>query len=142
MNSPQPPATTEAKPLRVLYVEDEPEMRLVVAEVLRSAGHLVETASDGAEDLRRLTEALEQLKTPFNLLITDLDMPVIDGIALIQALRASRIEIKVVVYAGGLTPAKIKSLNFLSVDGVIEKGCSLHELLETVSKTVSKRGEP
>src|ERR1700712_6132732 len=69
---------------RVLIVDDEESMRMLVARAIAMDGHQTETAQDGAEALEILTR--EQGR--FDLLLTDIQMPVMDGIAL--ALAAAR----------------------------------------------------
>ena len=69
---------------RVLIVDDEESMRLLVARAIAMDGHEIATAADGAE-------ALDMLSGPngsFDLLLTDIQMPIMDGIAL--ALTAAR----------------------------------------------------
>jgi two-component system, cell cycle response regulator CpdR len=69
---------------RVLIVDDEESMRLLVARAIAMDGHDITTASDGAEALDILSSA----DSPFELVLTDIQMPVMDGIAL--ALSAAR----------------------------------------------------
>jgi two-component system cell cycle response regulator CpdR len=69
---------------RVLIVDDEESMRLLVARAIATDGHDVTTASDGAEAL----EILSNKDNAFELMLTDIQMPVMDGIAL--ALTAAR----------------------------------------------------
>src|SRR6201996_1361944 len=69
---------------RVLIVDDEEAMRLLVARAIAMDGHEITTAADGAEAL----EILESADSPFELMLTDIQMPVMDGIAL--ALSAAR----------------------------------------------------
>ena len=69
---------------RVLIVDDEESMRLLVARAIAMDGHEIAIAADGAE-------ALDILSGPngsFDLLLTDIQMPIMDGIAL--ALTAAR----------------------------------------------------
>jgi two-component system chemotaxis response regulator CheY len=67
---------------RVMTVDDSKTMRDMVAFTLRSAGFQVTSAEDGKQ-------AIGMLAThPVDVVITDLNMPVMDGIALIRALRA------------------------------------------------------
>lgn len=67
----------------ILLVDDEPTQRLIVARWLRRAGYEVDTACNGRE-------ALEKLKHGhYPLLVTDWEMPEMDGAALCSALRAS-----------------------------------------------------
>jgi len=69
---------------RILVADDEESIRSLVARALRQDGHEVTTARDGAEALDLLARA----SGAFELLLTDIRMPVMDGIAL--ALTAAR----------------------------------------------------
>ena len=69
---------------RILIAEDEEGLRTLVARALALDGHEVITANDGAEAL----EVLTRTDGAFELLLTDIRMPVMDGIAL--ALAAAR----------------------------------------------------
>ena len=69
---------------RVLIADDEDSMRLLVARAIAMDGHEIVTAQDGAEALDILTRE----DGAFDLLLTDIQMPVMDGIAL--ALSAAR----------------------------------------------------
>ena len=69
---------------RILIADDEASMRALVARALAMDGHATVTAEDGADALDQLARASE----PFDLLLTDIKMPVMDGIAL--ALSAAR----------------------------------------------------
>jgi two-component system, cell cycle response regulator CpdR len=68
---------------RVLVVDDEDSMRALVARAIAMDGHDIATAADGAEALELLGA-----ETKFDLLLTDIQMPIMDGIAL--ALTAAR----------------------------------------------------
>jgi two-component system, cell cycle response regulator CpdR len=69
---------------RVLIVDDEDSMRMLVARAIAMDGHEIVTATDGAEAL----EILGNEQNAFDVLLTDIQMPVMDGIAL--ALTAAR----------------------------------------------------
>ena len=69
---------------RVLIADDEEAMRMLVARAIAMDGHDVVVAQDGAEAL----EILNREDGAFDLLLTDIKMPVMDGIAL--ALAAAR----------------------------------------------------
>ena len=69
---------------RVLIADDEDSMRTLVARAIAMDGHDTVTAEDGAEALDILTRE----QGAFDLLLTDIQMPVMDGIAL--ALAAAR----------------------------------------------------
>jgi len=69
---------------RVLIADDEASMRALVARAIAMDGHETVTAQDGAEALEILTRD----NGAFDLLLTDIQMPIMDGIAL--ALSAAR----------------------------------------------------
>jgi diguanylate cyclase (GGDEF)-like protein len=81
-----PAGVVEDTGLAILLVEDEPTTRMMTARQLKRAGYEVESVSNGAE-------ALERLKTRFfPLLLTDWEMPEMDGVALCRAVRQADLE--------------------------------------------------
>ncbi len=68
----------------ILVVDDSSSMREMVSYTLKTAGHSVTAAPDGAEALRIAGDEAE----PFDLVITDINMPVMDGLTLIRELRS------------------------------------------------------
>ncbi len=66
---------------RILIVEDEPGILLVIADLLRAESHIVETAVEGREGLRRATEE------KFDLLILDVMLPGLNGFEICHAVR-------------------------------------------------------
>lgn len=67
---------------RILLVDDEPSIRVVLGAVLEDAGYVVDTAEDGLHALRQIDTAVPDL------VITDLRMPNMNGFELLEALRA------------------------------------------------------
>jgi len=76
---------------RILVADDEEGLRTFVAEALQHDGHTVVQAADGAEAARRLEAE------SFDLLITDLRMPRLDGMELLRRVRAEQPELEVIV---------------------------------------------
>ena len=70
---------------RILLVEDEPNARMALAELLTDAGYLVATATDGFEAL--------SMNASFHpeLVLTDIQMPRMDGFQLAEALRGNAV---------------------------------------------------
>jgi two-component system, cell cycle response regulator CpdR len=66
---------------RVLIADDEESMRTLVGRAIAMDGHTIVTAQDGAEALEILTDE----QGAFDLLLTDIQMPIMDGIALALA---------------------------------------------------------
>lgn len=77
-SSPNAPAPLSGKKLRVLVVEDHGPTRLAMGRLIREAGADVVTARDGEEGLGYL------LTQRFDVLLTDLRMPVMDGVELVD----------------------------------------------------------
>jgi two-component system cell cycle response regulator len=73
---------TTAHDWRILLVDDEPTQRLIMARLLKRAGYEVDTAGNGKEALAKIESG------DFHLMITDWEMPEMDGIALCSALRS------------------------------------------------------
>ncbi len=80
----------------VLVVEDDAELRSLLVDALRDAGHLVAEAEDGPS-------ALELLDAPIDLLITDIDLPETDGITVAAAFTDHRRSLPVLFISGTLT---------------------------------------
>ena len=73
---------------RILLVEDGNDNRRLLTHVLERAGATVTAVTNGAEALAALAESAEA-KRPFDLVVTDLQMPVMDGYTLIREVRGS-----------------------------------------------------
>jgi DNA-binding NtrC family response regulator len=67
--------------LRILLVDDEPDLYLACAEVLRDAGHEVHTARDGEEAVQQMTSLT------VDVLLTDIRLPKLDGLSLFRLVR-------------------------------------------------------
>jgi len=89
---------------RVLVIEDEPAVRALVATILIEAHYLVMVARNGEEGLRLLSAEAE----PMDLIVTDLVMPRITGLALARTLdeRGSRPKMLFISGYSSHTPAE------------------------------------
>ncbi|MEK7389652.1 MAG: ATP-binding protein [Elusimicrobiota bacterium] len=92
--SPLPSATS--KPVSILLVEDDKDIRLLYARVLRSVGYQVVEASDGVEGLLRASDMGSRLHT----LITDIILPGMNGHQLASTLAKSHPNLKVLFMSG------------------------------------------
>jgi two-component system response regulator AtoC len=78
-------------PITVLVVDDEAHMRRVLEIMLRQMGHRVLSAADGAHALAQLEDE------PVDLVLTDLRMPVLDGLGLLAAMAERQLAIPTIV---------------------------------------------
>jgi two-component system cell cycle response regulator len=76
---------SELSQFRLLLAEDEPTQRLLLERQLKNAGYIVETASDGEEALKKI------INGQFQILITDWDMPGMDGATLCRRVREANL---------------------------------------------------
>jgi two-component system cell cycle response regulator CpdR len=81
---------------RILIAEDEEGIRSLVARALAQDGHAVTTVSDGAEAL----DVLAREQGAFELLLTDIRMPIMDGIALALAAARDHPQVAILLMTG------------------------------------------
>ena len=145
---------------KILIVEDDLELRQLFARVLEKNGYRVETAADGAEALRILGGGY------VDLIISDVMMPVMDGNAMVRALRDEGIKTPVLMitakssiddmregFLSGTDDYMVKPVNVnemvLRVGALLRRARMLSErrqkigetLLECDSLTVSRAGQ-
>lgn len=75
-------------PVRILVVDDEPDVAAVIAEILESDGHEVDVAHSGEDALKAISE------TSFDIILTDLRMPHLDGPGLYRRLETERPDLR------------------------------------------------
>ncbi len=127
------PMTQQVPPnsRRILVVEDEPQVRALVATVLSGAHYLVKVARDGGEGLRMLESATE----PFDLIVTDLVMPKIGGLNLVRQLR-ERGQVRRALFISGYSthmPAELSPFGMF-----LPKPFTPGRLLEAVALALSE----
>lgn len=102
------------KPHRILVVDDEEKMRRLLELTLKNMGHDVTQAADGAEAVARFEEA------PFDLVLTDLKMPGMDGVQLLRILRERGEEAPVIVLtAFGTVETAVEAMKLGAADYII-----------------------
>jgi two-component system, chemotaxis family, chemotaxis protein CheY len=97
-----PPPSDDCRPpaRRVLCVDDEPAMRCVLESLLRREGWKVETAIDGLEGWEKVAGDLGR----FEVVVTDSQMPRLDGLHLVERLWQAGFSGRIVVFSSNLTP--------------------------------------
>jgi two-component system, OmpR family, KDP operon response regulator KdpE len=119
----------------ILVVDDEPQITRVLKTTLSSHGYGVRSAGDGEQ-------ALEEMKNwPPDLIITDLRMPVMDGLELCRRVRKdSRIPI-IVLSVKGEETIKVEALD-AGADDYITKPFSVNELMARVRAALRRTSTP
>jgi CheY-like chemotaxis protein len=118
---------------RILVAEDEDAVREFVTRALIHAGHEIVAVADGQRAVERLAVA------PFDLLLTDIVMPHLDGIAL--ALKAARDHPEMaVLLMTGFPQERQRAFNLDAlIDRVLMKPFTLDQLVEAVAQALARR---
>ena len=122
----------------ILLVEDEPDVADVASEMLAEEGYRVVLAHDGFEALK----IYEQMGKKVGLVILDYFLPVIDGDAVFDELRAVNPHVDVVLSSGFAEQTKIASMLAQGLRGFIPKPYSRAKLLEQVRSTLDAARQP
>jgi CheY-like chemotaxis protein len=124
---------------RILVIDDELFVLQISKEVLEIEGYTVITATDGAEATAIYASAE---KGSISLVITDMNMPLMDGSSTIRALRRLDPRLRIVVSSGLLTNVNSAGLAGLDIQGYITKPYTAEQLLIMVQRTLSKEYVP
>ncbi|MBF0175735.1 MAG: response regulator [Magnetococcales bacterium] len=124
------PASLELAPdlssdMRILLVEDSPEMQIFTREILTSAGFVVGVANNGREALEALACA------PFDLVLMDLGMPEMDGWTAVRQIRqlTSRMrDVPIIILTGNTFPGVREACMAIGAQGYLTKPVQ-HDLL-------------
>jgi CheY-like chemotaxis protein len=124
---------------RILIIDDDPNLRRLLARILQSDGHEVIEASNGTDGLARFAAA------PPALVITDILMPEKEGIETIRDLRRLAPAVPIIAISGG--GVSQKSMKFLDMAAKLGATAALAKpfrppkLLETVARLLSESVE-
>jgi DNA-binding response OmpR family regulator len=116
--------------IRILVVDDEPEICHLIEELLNMEGYQVDVSFSGIE-------ALQMIKIfNYRLLLTDLEMPEVDGLELARKAKKQHPEIKVIMVTANKTvDIAIQSLRH-RIDGYVRKPFNISELRKVVRQTL------
>ena len=120
---------------RVLIADDEASMRALVARAIAMDGHETVTAQDGAEAL----EILPHEGGAFDLLLTDIQMPIMDGIALALSAARDFPDLTILLMTGFADQReRASNLNAIAHD-VITKPFSIADIRTAVADALASR---
>ena len=127
----QPSRPAGGRP-KVLVVDDEASIRDLLAKTLALADYEVDVASDGQS-------ALDQMRvSAYNLLITDLKMPGMDGMAVIDEARRLDSELPVIIITGFSTEANAIAAVNSGVSGYLTKPFKVPKVLEAAARALGE----
>lgn len=118
-------------------MDDNVELVELVAESLQFYGYRVEWVFDGQEALKAIAADPDK----FDLLVTDMEMPRLDGHGLVVKARESGFRGKIIVFAAALTPQDRQRFGALSIEAIIDKPAKYRQLIGTVARLQTKLWE-
>ena len=122
---------------RILIVDDHDLVRGFTRTALEQVGYTVDTAANGAEALEKIGDT-----SPYDLLITDINMPELDGFQVLDRLRDVR-SMRKIIYSATAEDADIRrslnEMNLMSdVDALIGKPCPITEFLSMIDQILTQ----
>ncbi|BEV45294.1 response regulator [Afipia carboxidovorans] len=120
---------------KILIVDDEESMRLLVARAIAMDGHEIATAQDGAEALDLIVRA----NGAFDLLLTDIKMPVMDGIALSLAVARDYPRLTILLMTGFADQRERASGLEAIVHDVVTKPFAIADIRTAVAEALGAR---
>lgn len=119
---------------KVLIVDDEPNIRILIDKALSKEGYITDVAEDGLIALKKISDFLPDL------VITDIIMPNKEGVQLITELKAISPKTKIMAISGGglIGPsAYLELARQLGADEVLTKPFKMEELMGKIHKLLS-----
>ncbi|MEI8340170.1 MAG: response regulator [Verrucomicrobiota bacterium] len=116
--------------MKILVCDDNSAVKMIISSVLESLGRQLEFACDGQDALEKIQAA----PNSFDLLITDILMPRLTGIELVEKIRALNLPMKVIMITGFPTELNTEVRDRPKVDGFLIKPFKATDLLACLKK--------
>jgi CheY-like chemotaxis protein len=126
--------------MRIIVVEDANQTRRSISMVLEGAGFIVHQAKNGLEAMDKLLSCDDS--NQFDLLLTDIFMPVMTGLELMRLIQQRKIFLPIVAITGYNDKELVDQLDRLNCHHVIDKPFNSDVLLRTVKQVFSIYSEP
>jgi CheY-like chemotaxis protein len=136
-----PVAAREMQSLRALCIDDEPLLREILKETLQLNHHTVETADGGGTGLEMFYQARAEAR-PFDVVITDLGMPGVNGRQVAEAVKKSSPDTVVIMLTGWGNMLEANSQDTANVDALLSKPPKMNELLDTLLRLKGRSASP
>jgi CheY-like chemotaxis protein len=115
---------------RILVVDDEPVVRNLIRDTLKGRGYELGFAGNGVEALEELAAG------PYDLLLTDVVMPEMEGFELLKRAKKQDPGLRVVILTGYSREHDISDFLLYGADEYLTKPFQVQELLETVERVL------
>ena len=119
-------------PGRILVMDDEKSVQLLLDRVLTGAGHTVVVVESGEAALQALQ------RDPFDLLIADKNLPGIDGLEVLRLARPQYPNLQAILITGFPTPETRQEANALGVHAFVTKPFGILEIVEICDSALER----
>ncbi len=120
---------------KILIVDDQMGIRLLLKEILKNEGYEIEEATTGKE-------AIDQISVnSFDLMILDYKLPIMDGTEVLEKLEKDNVEIPAIVMSGLVENIASEAMKSKLVKSVIAKPFNINEFVEKVHDIVRNQGK-
>ena len=119
---------------KIMVVDDEAGIRDLLFDVLSGEGFYVSLAKDGEDSLRQMR------KNNYDLIITDINMPRVDGLELLKRMKRAGRKEKVIIMSGNTYDLKRNRTDILKAVTQLDKPFHVNQFLEAVSLALSPTG--
>ena len=118
---------------RILVVDDDPKSRNILERLLTLTDYEVEIVKSGEEAVKRLK------RSEFNLVLTDLDMPGMDGLALLSHVKSQYPDVPVIVVTGLVSEESRNEALEAGAVSLLSKPYTRDQLLAIISESLTKK---
>jgi len=116
----------------ILLADDEPIIRKITSEMLTRHGYNVLVANDGVDALSIYAQHMREIKV----VLTDIMMPLIDGVALTRALKKMNSEVRIIASTGQADDSRRAELEQIGINGFLIKPYAADKLLTAIHATL------
>jgi len=117
------------KTIKIMFVEDETDLITIISDTLSKLGADFVTANNGQEGLEKLKD-----NPDIKLIVSDINMPVMNGIEMIKNIRESGSDIPCIIMSAHTEPEYLKSADELNVTDYILKPFDFIKFINLVSE--------
>ena len=126
----QPSAPAPRPHRSVLLVEDDPLLRIVNHDLLEDAGFEVDSAADGELGWQALR------RKSYDLLVTDYDLPQLNGLQLVGRLRSQGLQLPVILASGSSELGVVSDYPELRLAAILKKPVAFEDLIHTAKSAI------
>jgi len=116
----------------ILVVDDEPDLRMMLSQILTGAGYEIKEASDGEEAITLLK------KHKFDVTLLDIQMPIVDGIKVLKFIKENRMPTKAIMLTGYADLKHAMEAKEFGARDFIGKPYKIEDILSTVERVMKE----